>query len=130
MQGVRYNNKKMIEHRFSYNNFTYVTQIDKESKEVKFLLQTGKIKRIPKYLFKFYNLSALSVDAITNKYLFSSHPIQINDKYDCSSDLIDYSKLAKDIFIKNLAESPKIFSREQINDYFDSDQKWVLEKEL
>ena len=42
----------------------------------------------PKIFYKFYSLSENAVDALTNLYIYASHPFQLNDPFDCSKDII------------------------------------------
>ena len=46
----------------------------------------------PTTLFKYYALSNNSVNALTNLYLYGSHPQQLNDPFDCNKNLIDFSE--------------------------------------
>lgn len=41
----------------------------------------------PKTFFKYYALTKNSVDALTNLYVYASHPEQLNDPFDCDKDL-------------------------------------------
>ena len=38
--------------------------------------------------YKYYALSDNSVDAVTSRYIYASHPNQLNDPYDCDKDMI------------------------------------------
>lgn len=56
--------------------------------------ETGTFEVVPdkKYekpatFFKYYALSDNSVEALTNLYVYASHPAQLNDPFDCDSDL-------------------------------------------
>ena len=42
----------------------------------------------PKTFFKYYALNKNSVSALTEMYLYASHPNQLNDPFDCNRDLI------------------------------------------
>jgi len=61
----------------------------------------------PKSVFKFYSLSKYSIEALSENYLYASHPIELNDILDSSPLLIYtskpisydvYEKFYKDIF--------------------------------
>lgn len=41
--------------------------------------------------FKYYSLSNNSVDALTNCYVYASHPNQLNDSYDCNSQILNFT---------------------------------------
>lgn len=41
----------------------------------------------PKSFFKYYSLSDYSIDALTNMYVYASHPAQLNDPFDCDVNL-------------------------------------------
>lgn len=45
----------------------------------------------PETFFKYYALSNFSVDALTNMYIYASHPNQFNDPFDCNEKLIQFS---------------------------------------
>lgn len=44
----------------------------------------------PKTFFKYYALSDFSVDALTNMYIYATHPNQFNDPFDCNEKLIKF----------------------------------------
>lgn len=48
----------------------------------------GEDIQMPQTLFKYYALSDNSVDALTNLYVYATHPNQLNDPFDCDADLI------------------------------------------
>lgn len=39
-------------------------------------------------LYKYYALSEMSVDALTNMYLYATHPCQFNDPFDCNKGIV------------------------------------------
>lgn len=45
--------------------------------------------------FKYYSLSNNSVDALTNCYVYASHPNQFNDSFDCNSQILSFEKATK-----------------------------------
>lgn len=82
---------KKIE-EFELNGYKYIKNyIIKNSK---FQIEHNKTK--PDYIFKFYALSKLNIDAIEKGYIYASHPIELNDCLDSSpfllysSQTIDY----------------------------------------
>lgn len=50
----------------------------------------------PESLFKYYALTENSVNALTNMYLYASHPNQFNDPTDCAASLLDFSNAPND----------------------------------
>lgn len=44
----------------------------------------------PKTFFKYYALTDNSVDALTNMYIYATHPNQFNDPFDCNEKLIEF----------------------------------------
>lgn len=81
--------KKIEEYEF--NGFKYTK--DYNSKDDNSIIQHSKDK--PKYVFKFYSLSKLNVDAVEKGYIYASHPLELNDCLDSSPFLL-YSSQAID----------------------------------
>ena len=85
-----------------------MTYITKQSEKDLFLVINSKKNYVPESLYKYYSVSNLafkfSVDAFLRHYLFASHPLNLNDKYDCSEDLIDYSKLNSNFFVQKMVK--------------------------
>jgi hypothetical protein len=112
---------------FIYNGVTYKTNIyPDENIGVDFLIVNPKNPNKPDILYKYYEINKNSVDSFLNNYFYSSHPFELNDKYDCSGDLIDYSKLGVDFFIKRLSKDLRIFSEEKIRLVYNSLEKRQL----
>lgn len=92
---------------FSTNKVDYSAYFNSK-KEPVFSVVNPEKTVIPKSLYKYYRVNNCSyknsVDAFTKHYLFASHPENLNDKYDCSSDLIDYSQLTIQDFITSLGK--------------------------
>ena len=44
----------------------------------------------PSSFYKYYALTDLNVDALTNMYVFATHPNQFNDPFDCNGKLIKF----------------------------------------
>lgn len=49
---------------------------------------------IPKNLYKFYDLSKNSIDALTNLYIYASHPNQFNDRFDCYEKVVEFDNIS------------------------------------
>lgn len=45
----------------------------------------------PMTFFKYYALTENSVNALTNVYLYASHPSQLNDPFDCNKKLVEFN---------------------------------------
>lgn len=50
---------------------------------------TKKVE-FPTSFYKYYALTENSVDALTNLYVYASHPKQFNDPFDCNEKLIEF----------------------------------------
>src|SRR5674476_147839 len=46
----------------------------------------------PEFLFKHFSLNTNAVNTLVKKYLFASHPLQLNDPYDCNRYIFDFNK--------------------------------------
>lgn len=60
--------------------------------------------KLPESVFKYYGKSNYSIEAVTNNYLFCSHPYHLNDSIDSSPHLWDFSSLSRKNFEKFYAE--------------------------
>ena len=58
-----------------------------EGSKIMFDLELDKHYDIPRTFFKYYALSKNSVDALTNLYVYASHPAHLNDPFDCDMQL-------------------------------------------
>lgn len=56
-------------------------------KKKEFLLDYDKSIKKPSTFYKYYALNEHSVDALTNLYVYASHPLQLNDPFDCDCRL-------------------------------------------
>lgn len=68
----------------------------------------GEDIEIPPTLFKYYALSDNSVDALTNFYVYATHPNQLNDPFDCDVDLIQMDSTDE---IRILLGNPSIYAQ-------------------
>lgn len=53
------------------------------------ILPNNKIER-PSTFYKYYALSKTSVEALTNMYVYATHPYQFNDPFDCNEKLVEF----------------------------------------
>ena len=79
---------------FEHNGYKYYS--DKET-----LLGVKHDKNTPTYLYKYYSLSENSVNALTQLYVYASHPAQLNDPLDCNVKMIKFDDEA---YMKVLAQ--------------------------
>ena len=108
------------------NEYNYIAEFDIQTEEFDFRINYPTPKETPESLIKFYALNSNNIDAINSSYLFSSHPDQLNDKYDCSSDLLDYSGLRKESIQQRLVNELKKYTTQEFNELWESELNWVL----
>jgi hypothetical protein len=114
---------------FSTNKVNYRIEEDVKSNSIKFFVKNPSKVNIPKSLYKYYPLSVNSVDSLKNHYLFSSHPMLLNDKYDCFEGLIDYSKSDLKGYLNHRILNQRL-SRNKIIQIYESGKKLFLERTL
>jgi hypothetical protein len=110
------------------NKVNYSTKVDLENQTFKFTVDNSLKTEKPVSLYKYYPLNNYSIDAVINHYLFSPHPYYLNDKYDCSGELIDYSNLTLEYFINRLVKELGLFSDQRVRELYETAKKWVLER--
>lgn len=66
------------------------------NKRLKVIPKEGTLT--PEYLYKYYSLSHLNIDAVKKNYLYASGRFEINDEFDCMEQFIDM-KTVSDQFI-------------------------------
>jgi hypothetical protein len=83
----------------------------------------------PQYLYKHFSLSKNSIDSLLNNYLYASHPLQLNDPYECNKRIFNLDPTPLSIFqnfLGVLEKDDKKFSiremfyhqRQELNDLF------------
>lgn len=110
------------------NKVKYFTKPDIKNQTVIFIVENPIKRDKPETLYKYYPINKNSVDSVVNHYLFSPHPSFLNDKYDCSGELIDYSNLTLDHFINRFSKELKLYTEEKVRELYNSDKKWILER--
>lgn len=70
---------------FCFNEYVY----DYDERNGEYIIRHGKT--IPSSFFKYYSLSETSVDALTNMYLYATHPNLFNDPFDCNEKLVKFN---------------------------------------
>lgn len=68
-----------------YGNFEYLY-----NEQNGFQIIPNNERERPQTFFKYFALNKNSVDALTNMYLYATHPNQFNDPYDCNKNLITF----------------------------------------
>jgi hypothetical protein len=66
-------------------------------------------------LYKYYSLDNKSVDAITNHYFYAPNPSQLNDRFDCSNQLVQSQSYDDEIRLLEISGSNQELS---VEDYF------------
>ena len=77
-------------------------------------------KIMPETFFKYYALTEYSVDALTNMYVYASHPAQLNDPFDCDMKL---AKIEDESNVRDLWE----YDYERIKQRFDKDDQSLFD---
>lgn len=101
-----------------YKGFTY-------SSDDSILGDNESIKGIspePSKLYKHYAYNNFSIDALTNQYLYASHPYQFNDSMDSSWALLDFKNIRKDIYIRLLEYCLNTKTKGEIDELFSYDE--------
>lgn len=98
----------------NFNNWQYIN--DKNGARI---IPSKEIS-YPRSFIKYYGLNDNSVNALTNKYLFFSHPLILNDPFDSCRQLISLDKFSERQFVKlheqnqNFVTPNQVFSIEKI----------------
>ena len=113
-----------------FNDVLYTTKIDEKNQVIVYQINNPRKEKLPEYLYKYYALNNYSVEALIKNYFFSSHPYLLNDKYDCSGDIIDYSDLNLETYIHHLVNDYGYYSEKELKRIFNSDEKFRLDIEM
>jgi len=83
----------MTKMKFDYNKRRYIAE------NFNFRIEYDKQKKciIPESFTKYYPLSVFNIDALLKNYIYASHPSQLNDPFDCFSELIDFSEIKEKV---------------------------------
>ena len=82
------------------NNWEYNAEVDFSTKKMSLYINPDRKTRITEKLVKYYGLSKYSVDAIVNKYLYASHPFDLNDPFDCFFKLVSFNDIPLEICVR------------------------------
>ena len=78
---------------------------------------------IPEKSYKFYELNERNVEALSENYLFASHPYLLNDSFDSSDNIFDFTEIEKaffrGFFITYLKEK---YCEKDISEYYKKDK--------
>jgi hypothetical protein len=109
----------MKKKRFKYNGFTYKVEISSpENGYVEFKCDYPCQYIKPDILYQYCNLEANHIDALEKSYLYSRHPDELNDFFDCSYSLLNYSNIDIEKIIEDLKSfgiKEKLISENQNN---------------
>ncbi len=115
---------------FIFNKVTYTIEEYPDKNCIDFCIKNPEKPHNPEILYKYFSVNNLayifSVDAFLNHYLYSSHPLNLNDKYDCSGDLLDFSKIGVEFYIKKLLQEVHLISEKRIKEIFNSNDRRQL----
>ena len=73
-------------------DWEYIQDTSKTPKDGLQVIPAEK-REIPESLYKFYSLTSYNLDALQNRYLYASHPYELNDKFDCFEGLINFDNV-------------------------------------
>jgi hypothetical protein len=79
-----------IDQSFNYKNFTYLLKGGNHEVNV------DPVREEPQTVFKYYYNNDNSVNALTNNYLFATHPFSFNDSIDSSELLLNLQNITKE----------------------------------
>jgi len=81
--------------KISYNNRDYIWDGNKEDFSM-FQIKEYQSVEIPEKFTKYCPLTEYSIDSILNQYIYAAHPYELNDPFDCFSQLIDTAEITND----------------------------------
>ncbi len=61
----------------------------------------------PRELMKYYRINENSIEAITQNYFYASHPLELNDPFDCFQNLLDYNNVSLDTYNRFYRNNPQ-----------------------
>lgn len=63
-------------------------------------------KAVPEFLYKYYDLTSFSIDAVQNQYIYASAKTQLNDEFDCNGQLLDLGNVSDKKVIEFFSQFP------------------------
>jgi hypothetical protein len=106
--------------RKKINNWTYSADVKLQTRKMQFEVLPDKLISKPKKLVKYYSLSKNSIDSLINNYLYTSHPFDLNDPFDCFCRLVSFSDIPLDICIRFMQEFNN--PREKVMELYNKDK--------
>lgn len=103
---------------YQYKNFSYLL------KDGNHEVVTDPITNEPETVFKYYSSSENGIDALTNSYLFATHPYSFNDSIDSSELLLNFENITFERYVglyKKLL-IPEEFDKYDFNKLFPEDK--------
>jgi len=82
------------------NDWKYSAIVDLSTNKWNLDIKPKEIIPIPDKLVKYYGLKNHNIDALTNNYLYASHPYDLNDPFDCFSNLISFINIPLDMCVR------------------------------
>ncbi len=98
-----------------FHEYTFISDVQRGQPPVFKVLHNGVEPRTPETLVKYYPLNQFSIDAVTKLQFYIAHPLDLNDPFDCSLHLIDYSSFPLENILKFLC--PPYDKNEIIQEY-------------
>lgn len=81
---------------FEHDDWKYISDQSKpDNKSLQIVAPNNELT--PQYLYKYYGLSEFSIDAIKNRYIYASCPLELNDPFDSMNLLIDYQNTSEEM---------------------------------
>lgn len=74
---------------------------------------------VPKNVYKFYALNVRNIEALSENYLFASHPYLLNDSFDSSDRIFDFKEIDKSVFYGFLKEN---YYEKEIAEFYKNDK--------
>lgn len=88
---------------FRHRNWIY--KVENNDNDFEFHVIDPKHTPIPEYLYKHFSLNKFSIDGILNNYLYASHPLQLNDPYDCNRYIFNLKSTPISVFENFLSDA-------------------------
>lgn len=103
------------------NDWEYEVKTDNLTNKLILDIRPKQEIPIPTKLVKYYDLNDNNVDALKNSYLYTSHPYELNDPFDCYIKFISFEKIPLEICVRFM----KLFgmNEEKVNELYNTNQK-------
>ncbi len=81
---------------FKHRNWIY--KVDNFDDNFEFQVIDPNHTPKPKFLYKHFALNKFSIESLINNYLYASHPLQLNDPYDCNRYVFNLKSTSLTVF--------------------------------